>query len=579
MLQSSFPMALGCGMHGEPITPYFQCNQLTSNTILPHNRGGGNFFVRIARHLRTAISFFFRGDLGGHWVIFLLLMTVALYPMLTELHSRWYGNPLRMVASIYILAYTCTLVGSLIRHKYIRNTFYSVVILYFLLYCILEIISVQVTGIAFNKDLLAAILATNASEASEFLGIYCTPRVVAHLCGLPLLIAIAIWAGKRLRFVTHPIVLRTGVFAFLAFIAIILPHKNAFYACTPAGLAEDFPTALKTLNIKLHPTHPSVQVTSAGQPPLVMWIIGESLTSHHCSLYGYGKPTNPLLQKKVDAGEAFAYTGVQAAELHTLQAFQLMMNTSTKRTAGKVEWYNCPTLPDIAKGAGYRTLWLSNQSQKGLYDNVVSQYANLSDTCVFIGNKFAGCERKSLDGELLPIVRKMLARPSARDFLIVHLMGCHEDYTMRYPAKYDRFKENEYADRPKHQRSKLAAYDNATLYNDYIVSTLMDLVADREAVVVYAPDHGLDVYESNPDVATHANAGNPVSSKAGHDIPLVIYTTKTYRQRHPDTVERMRQSTARPFDMEDVPYLMMDLMQCDFTAAPAVARRSLIRTQ
>ncbi len=504
-------------------------------------------------------------------------MAVALYPMLTELQSRWYGNPLRMVAAAYILAYACTLAGALIRHKYVRNAFYTAVFLFFLLYCIMEIGCLHVTGTALNKDLLAALLATNAGEASEFSDTYCTPRVVVLLCGLPILMVIVTWAGRRLRIAVHPIVFRTGVFAFLVFIIVILPYENALYCNTPAGLARDIPTTLETLGTKLHPTHPSVKVTSSGQPPLVVWIIGESLTSHHCSLYGYGKPTNPLLQKKVDTGEAFAYTGVQAAELHTQEAFQLMMNTSTKRTAGSVKWYDCPTLPDIAKAAGYRTLWLSNQSKKGLWDNIVSQYADLCDTSVFIGNKFAGCARKSVDGELLPVVRKMLAQPSARDFLIVHLMGCHQNYTMRYPAAYDRFKASEYADRPKHQRSTLAAYDNAVLYNDYIVSTLMDLVADREAVVVYAPDHGHDVYESNPNVACHANAANPVSSKAGHDIPLVIYTTGTYRQRHPDTVERMRHGTARPFDMEDAPYLMMDLMQCDFTAAPAVAQRSLIR--
>ncbi len=503
-------------------------------------------------------------------------MAVALYPMLTELQNRQYDNPLRMVAAAYILAYACTLAGALIRYKYVRNTFYTVIFLFFLLYCVMEVGCLHIAGCPLDREHFGAILATNASEASEFSDTYCTPRVVVILCGLILLLAIAIWAGRRLRFAKHPLVLRTAAFVFLVFIGIAIPYKEAFFYNTAISLAKYIPASIGSLT-KLHPTHPSVKVTSSGQPPLVVWIIGESLTSHHCSLYGYGKPTNPLLQKKVDAGEAFVYMGVQAAELHTQEAFQLMMNTSTKRTAGSVEWYDCPTLPDIAKAAGYRTLWLSNQSKKGLWDNIVSQYADLCDTSVFIGNKFAGCARKSVDGELLPVVRKMLARPSARDFLIVHLMGCHQNYTMRYPAAYDRFKASEYADRPKHQRSTLAAYDNAVLYNDYIVSTIMNLVADREAVVVYAPDHGHDVYESNPDVACHANAANPVSSKAGHDIPFIIYTTKTYRQRHPDTVERMRKSTARPFDMEDAPYLMMDLMQCDFTAAPAVAQRSLIR--
>ncbi len=308
----------------------------------------------------------------------------------------------------------------------------------------------------------------------------------------------------------------------------------------------------------------------------MVWSIGESLTSHHCSLYGYAKPTNLLLQKKVNGGEALLFTGVKAAELHTQQAFQLMMGTYAKEAAG-TEWYETPALPDIAKDAGYRTHWISNQSKKGLYDNIVSQYAALCDTTVFIGNMFGGGNRTTVDGELLPVVRHMLAQPSAKDFYVIHLMGCHQSFKMRYPAAFAHFKASDYADCPVKQREKRATYDNSVRYNDYIVSTLMDMVHHREAVVVYAPDHGFDIFESDSNTAAHVNPANPTSSKAGHNIPFLIYTTETYRQRHPDIVKRMKASVGRTFDMEDAPYLMMDLMQCDFTSAPAVTRKSLIR--
>lgn len=537
---------------------------------------GGNFLIRILRRLRNIISFFFRGDLGGHWVIFLMIITVTLYPMLTY-WGTWYGNPLRLGAATYVVAYACTLAGTLIRNKYARNTFYTAIFLFVLLHCIMQIFCRHVTGDIYRKDYLSAILATNTSEASEFLSTYCTPKTITILCGLPLLLIGVIWVGKHLRFLAHPKVLRAGAILFLAIIGIASPLKDAFYCFTAVEFATHLRTVFDTLGTELHPTHPSIKITSADQPPIVIWIIGETLTSHHCSLYGYEKSTNPLLQKKVENGGALVFTGVQAAELHTQEAFQLMMNTHTKSKDDHTKWYNCPTVPDIAKAAGYHTRWISNQSKKGIYDNIVSQYADLCDTCIFIGNKFAGCFRTSFDGELLPVVKTMLTQPSGKDFYVVHLMGCHQEYEMRYPSTFAHFKENGYTNRPKQQRHKLATYDNAVLYNDYIVSAIMDMVRHREAVVVYAPDHGADIFESNPDVASHANADNPVSSKAGHDIPLIIYTTETYRQRHPNTMQRMKKSVNRTFDMEDAPYLMMDIMQCDFASKPAVGRKSLIR--
>lgn len=507
----------------------------------------------------------------------LLTMGVTLYPMLTKTDTNWYGNPFRMCAAAFALSYFFTLAGALIRNKYARNTVYTALFLFALAHCLLQIVCLHSVNSPLTVDINAAILATNANEATEFIDTFCNTRVVVFLCLLPLFLVAMLWIGSKLRFMSRQIFRHAGVLIFLICMGITTQYKHSLYYHTSVDLVDNFRFIHETLGIKIQHTRPSVKITSTAQPPLVIWIIGESLTSHHCSLYGYAKPTNPLLQKKVNDGEALLFTGVKAAELHTQQAFQLMMGTYAKGTAEGTKWYDVPTLPDIAKAAGYRTHWISNQSKKGLWDNIVSQYADLCDTTFFIGNKFSGTIRSTIDGELLPVVKSMLAQPSERDFYIIHLMGCHGSFAMRYPSTFAYFKESEYADYPAKQRKKRATYDNSVRYNDYIVSTIMDMVRHREAVVVYAPDHGLDIFESNPNTAAHGNPDNPISSKAGHDIPFIIYTTETYRQRHPDTVLRMKKSVGRTFDMEDIPYLIMDLMQCDFASAPAVERKSLIR--
>ena len=47
------------------------------------------------------------------------------------------------------------------------------------------------------------------------------------------------------------------------------------------------------------------------------------------------------------------------------------------------------------------------------------------------------------------------------------------------------------------QRNVLADYDNAILYNDSIVDAIISRFEDKEAIIIYMPDHGEECYEGN----------------------------------------------------------------------------------
>ncbi len=544
---------------------------------LPKHIGGGDKVHKLlVKRLKRYFNSFTNGFPGKHWCMLITTAGITLYPMLSHIGNGWPDNRLLLFIAAYTFAYALTLLGHLVRLRFLRIAVYAIGYFLTITHCILQTACINVVENILDKDLVAALLATNSGEASEFLNSYFNAYVVAILAGLIPYTALLWWAGKRLGKTVHAKTSRILAVAFVAGACITIPNYW-IYRYTAVGFTRNIIQIVSEPSTeKLHHTNVTVTVTSANQPPVIVWIIGESLTSHHCSLYGYDKNTNPLLQKKVDNGEALLFTHVQAAGLYTQASFQLMMGTYSKDMGNKKKWSDCPTVPDIAKAAGYQTLWISNQSKKGLYDNAVGQYSELCDTSIFIGNKFAGVQRTSVDGALLPVVKNVISLPYDRKLIIVHLMGCHNMFNMRYPASFAKFKDSDYANHPQAQREKLSTYDNAVLYNDYVVDALMNLVANREAVVMYSPDHGLDVFESNPNVASHGNPNNPISSKAGHDIPFLIYATKTYSQRHPDIMERMKRSINRHFDMEDAPYLMMDLMQCDFKNHD-VTRKSLLR--
>ena len=105
----------------------------------------------------------------------------------------------------------------------------------------------------------------------------------------------------------------------------------------------------------------------------------------------------------------------------------------------------------------------------------------------------------------------------------------------------------------KHQRDVLASYDNATLYNDYVVNTIMDLYKYEDAVVFYFADHALDIFDTNPDYFGHAKM-NEKSQAIGKRIPFVIYVTSVFQNHHAEMVDRMKSAVNTPFNTDKLIY-------------------------
>ena len=518
----------------------------------------------------------------------MILFVAMFYPVLCNLTndaSQWTPKHFIAVAVLdFFEAYLLVGILSFFGNSRVSQILSGIFVFIVVFEGLLRISGIALSYGSLNEDIMAAVLATNAAEASEMAGTFFSFKNICLFLGYPFIIAVTAYLASKFKNWSPSKFYSKIIFAvFLlsgAFVGYYHYAKDAIYFhATPSqtiNLIVCYDMVTHSNDHHIIKTNPNLTVTEKGQPPVIVWIVGESTSSHHSSLYGYDKPTNPLLQKRVDAGQAYAYRNVKSAWTHTQESIRLMMSTYSKQAGASVKWYECTTLPEVAHLAGYHTYWISNQSKKGLYDNYASQYSEFCDTSVFIGNKFAGCNRSTYDGELIPVMRQFLTKPTSKDFFIVHLMGCHEGFESRYPDSFDVFKENDYSDRPSSQRHNLATYDNAALYNDFVVSTIMNLVSKREAIVVYAPDHGLDIYQTRSDYCAHGIGGDKKSESVSRDIPFLIYMSPLYQQHHPNVATSVAKSINRNFDTENVIYLMMDLMQCDFNP-PAVNKLSIIR--
>lgn len=410
-------------------------------------------------------------------------------------------------------------------------------------------------GAPLDKGMIALITGTNAAESQEFFRFYITPMTVT----LFFLTAIVIfylffWLTKYRFSVSSRLLKSLGVLTLGACCCL----GYSFYTL-PGRFEGILRTEQRDLTDYLH--HPRMEAVTENHPDVVMIIIGESFSRSHSSLYGYDKPTNPRLSQLADKGLLTLFHHPIAAATHTSEAFQYFMTDYTHTTTA-AEWYECQSLPELLEASGYKTAWFSNQARTGWYDNLSGAFAKLCQYVEYTSRPEDGEQGSRPDSILFKPLQRYLhdIEPGSRHVVFVHLMGHHVDFEQRYPSEYAVFKPEQYATHPKHQRENYATYDNATLYNDYIVDSLFASLGDRQAVGVYFSDHGLDFYESDLDYCSHANDHDATSVEAGLKIPMMVYATEQWKTANPAQIDELRQVAAHPFNTEQLPQLILQIV-------------------
>ena len=152
-------------------------------------------------------------------------------------------------------------------------------------------------------------------------------------------------------------------------------------------------------------------------------------------------------------------------------------------------------------------------------------------------------------------------------------MGNHESFSKRYSSNFNKFTLKDYNDKPKHQQQILAEYDNSVLYNDYVVSQIIELFKEEDAVVVYFPDHGLDIFESDETYFGHS-LGTEKSQYVGKQIPFMIYVSENYQKHNTNILQQIQSAITNKFCTQDVLYLIMDITGYKFVDSDEVRKYS-----
>lgn len=287
----------------------------------------------------------------------------------------------------------------------------------------------------------------------------------------------------------------------------------------------------------------------------VVWVIGESLNRNNMSLYGYARNTTPMLNSMRNDLTVFRDV-VSSAPATMASLMKMLTPASLEDPEG---WMRQPDLIMLAREAGYRTYWISNQVPN---DGWLGLVANRADERVFI-NKGFGRGENNFDGNLLPPFDAALASDAPRKLIIVHLLGAHPTYDMRYPEEFARFDntddtvmaELEAQGRSLWVRRLRNEYDNAIAYNDYVVANLirktMSATASTDASLLFSADHAQEVGH------TRNHTGQSVADASGYEIPMLVWTRDTIDSQTRATLE------SRPYQTDQIEHTMLGMLDID----------------
>lgn len=318
---------------------------------------------------------------------------------------------------------------------------------------------------------------------------------------------------------------------------------------------------------KLRNAADEVRVDScAFTSPNIVLIIGESFNRHHSQQYGYWQPTTPQQVAMEKTGRLTKYTDVVCPWNLTSFVFKLMFSTYNVGDNG--EWCDYPLFPEVFKAADYHTTFITNQflpkAKEAVYDFSGGFFLNdevLSKAQFDTRNT----QLFSLDEYLLKEYDRLKSEEKEHNLTIFHLSGQHVQYKQRYPRNRVVFTGDDYKESHPHlnarERRILSDYDNAILYNDSVVSEIVKRFDDKDAIVIYVPDHGEECYEDGLHFICRMHSAE-IDARLAHaefDIPFWIYCTHDYQVNHPEIYRQVVESKDRPYMTDAIPHLLMYL--------------------
>ena len=250
---------------------------------------------------------------------------------------------------------------------------------------------------------------------------------------------------------------------------------------------------------------------------LIVLIVGESSRGDHFGLNGYSRDTTPRLNHQKSL---YSFRHARSCDTLTLRSMNYMFSPLTCKD--KSNNVTDAAFPNIFRSLGYRVEIYSLQTLNAFYhylgyDKLLSKYA-------IVREQQSGTKDKSL----LPYIKKAVdTYKGGKKLIIVHTLGSHQSYFDRIDRSQRLYKPAcTNADVAQCSKEELVnAYDNTIVATDSFVSSVVDMLSGKSAMLVYLSDHGESLGENG-----YYFHGKPreIAPKEQFMIPFMFWFSQKY---------------------------------------------------
>lgn len=204
-------------------------------------------------------------------------------------------------------------------------------------------------------------------------------------------------------------------------------------------------------------------------------VVGESVRRDHMSLYGYPQKTTPF----ADQANGVFIDGYVAPAPNT---FVSVPRTLAEASDTEVAYGR--NVVALARQAGFRTYWLSNQGYVGEYDSPSSRLAASADVVHF--TKLGSSLSTNIDDRVLlaPLAAGLRDGQRGPRLFVLHLMGSHPAFCDRVQGEQREFTASSAA---------MRCYLGSIRHTDRLLADAYQALraAGQPFSMIYLSDHGL----------------------------------------------------------------------------------------
>ena len=388
-----------------------------------------------------------------------------------------------------------------------------------------------------NSGIIAAFFETNPAESFEFLG-----KLKLSNLGLPVLFIFSFYVLYKLKkYATNQVEISAKeqkhkkiLNGFLAIVTIfsVIWVPTQFYiqnvsndkvdahwtlANSPVNLISFYANIIESITDYYHDKSDLENVQNISPPWHIIsaqpqyknyvLIIGESARKDYMSTYGFNLPTTPFLDKT----NGYINSGYISSAPATYHSLLNSLHFKPKEKGKKDYSYNIITL---AKIAGIKTFWLSNQGSIGKYDTLASRLGVSTDFHYFTkkgGFSTNNADDMKLLDELKIRFKEKTYSNNVRLF-VIHLMGSHRNFCQRLKEEEKKL---------EFINESLSCYVNTILKTDKFIEETVTLLKEQNEPysLIYFSDHGLSHINKEDKKEVDLDFGDKY--KQNFDVPFV----------------------------------------------------------